>query len=195
MADVQRFRLAPITTTSFAVFMGTFPLGWIALVAGFVPLGLGGAGLLFPSLRMPWGTEAVLIVAGLLVPTFVALAVFWSRTGFVEISDNWLAVRGAPNGPAARLQSLRLQEARTVDLRADRSFWPSGGVAVNVPGCYSAGSGTVRRGVRVAWFITDPSRLVYVPATAGQAVLVSAESPESLVMALRSMPESPDARS
>jgi hypothetical protein len=184
MAEMQRFRIAPVTWTSFARFLGLFPIGWLALLGTVLPFGIGGAGLLVPELLMPWGVAAMLIVAAFILPAFVLAGVVWSRTGYIEINDTRLIVRVAPNGPSARLESLRLSDAQVVDLSRDRSLFPSAGIGLNVPGCFTAGTGTIGRSEHVAWLVTDPRRVVYIPASSGHSVLVSAESPESLVAAL-----------
>jgi hypothetical protein len=187
LADVQRFRVAPVTTTSFARFLGMFPIGWVASLGTVLPLGIGGAGLLIPGFRMPWGVAAVLIAAAFILPAFLVAGIVWSRAGFIEINDTRLVVRGAPDGPSAQLHSLRLREARVVDLSRDRALFPSSGFGLNVPGCFTAGTGLTGRSEHVAWLVTDPCRVVYVPASAGHSVLVSAEAPESLVAALHSL--------
>jgi hypothetical protein len=84
------------------------------------------------------------------------------------------------------LGSLVLEDARAVDLNIDRELIPRGGVAINIPGMYTAGSGTLGTGARAMWLITDLGLVVYAPARAGYAMLVSAADPHSLVSALHS---------
>jgi hypothetical protein len=175
-----------VTASFLARFIGAFPFVWVALPVPFLLIGLGGAGLLLPSLRMPWGLPAVLIAAAFLLPALMASAVVWSRTGYVEVDDARLVIRGVPYGRSARLRSLRLPEARALDLIDDPSLRPAAGGGVNLPG-FLAGSGSLRGGERVAWLLTDLSRVVYVPAREGHSLLVSVQPPEGLVAALRSV--------
>jgi hypothetical protein len=192
MAEAQRFRIAPLTASAFARFIRVFPFVWAGLPATLLLIGLGGAGLLRPSWHMPWGLAAVLIAAGFLLPAFMVSAFVWSRTGYVEIDDSRLVVKGVPNGFSAHLRSLRLPEARAVDLRDDPLLRQANGIGVNLPGLL-AGSGSLVGGERIAWLVTDVARMVYVPALQGHSVLVSVASPEALVAALRALSESAEA--
>jgi hypothetical protein len=126
----------------------------------------------------------VLIAAAFLLPAFMVSAVVWSRMGYVEVDDSRLVVRGVPIGFSAHLRSLRLPEARALDLRQEPSLRPVTGVGVNLPG-FLSGSGTLVGGERIAWLLTDLDRVVYVPARQGPSVLVSVQVPEDLITALR----------
>jgi hypothetical protein len=187
MADVQRFRIAPVTATSVARSFRAFPIQWIVVSVPFFMLALGGCGLLIPSMRMPWGVAALVIAGGLLVPALLAFAVFCSRRGTIEIDGFRLDIRGVPLGLSANLLSLRPAEARWVNLVDDRSHRPTSGGGLNLPS-YLAGWGSFGHGERVAWLLTDLGRVVYLPAREGPSLLISAESPEALIEALRSLP-------
>jgi hypothetical protein len=192
MTDVQRFRIAPVTLSSMFRYFETFPLSWIVLPVPLLLLSFGAAGFLVPEMRMPWIAAGVLCVGGLILPVFMAGAVLVSRLASVEINGDRLVVKGVLLGPSARLQVLRLSDARAVDLRSDRSYLPVSGGGFNVPG-YIAGSGTVGRGEQATWLLTDPSRVLYVPARSGRSLLISVESPDAIVETLHSMPVPADA--
>jgi hypothetical protein len=166
---------------------------WIALVVPLLLIGFGGAGLLIPALRMPWGVAAVLIAAAFLLPAFMVAAAIWSRTGYVEIDDSRLIIRGVPNSRSFHLRSLRLPESRALDLRDDPSLRPAASGGVNLPGLL-AGSGSLAGGERIAWLLTDLRRVAYVPAREGNSLPVSVESPEDFVEALHSAWASAESR-
>jgi hypothetical protein len=191
MSEAQRFRVAPVTFASLARFQRAFPIGWVVLPVPFLLIGLGGAGLLLPGMRMPWGISAVLLAGGLLLPALMGLSVLFTRSAFLEIEGVRLVTKGAPNAPSARLDSLRLREARIINLALDRGFVPTSGVGLNLPG-YSAGLGSISRGEKVAWLITDPQGVVYIPARTGYSLLISVQSPEIVIEALRSWPMAVD---
>jgi hypothetical protein len=192
MTDVQRFRLAPVTLSSMFRYFETFPLSWIVLPVPLLLLGFGAAGFLVPEMRMPWLVAGVLCVGGLILPVFMAGAVLASRLASIEINGGHLVVRGVLLGPSARLQVLRLSDARAVDLRRDRTYRPVAGGGINMPG-YCAGSGSIGGGEKADWLLTDTSRVLYVPARSGRSLLISAESPEAIVETLHSMPVPADA--
>jgi len=86
---------------------------------------------------------------------------------------------------------LRQSEARAVDLRTDRGLQPvRRTMGTAVPG-YRAGWFRLRDGEKALLYVTDPSRVVYVPTRKDYAVLVSVADPQAFLGALhRSMPDS-----
>lgn len=143
----------------------TFPIvpGHVRLLWVVVPLILG-----------------VLGAAGALAYTLTA-----ARTARFEVSPSGLRLRGDFYGrliPAAQLQP---EAARAVDLRTEALLQPvarTGGTAV--PG-YRAGWFRLRGGERALLYVTDPSRVAYVPTRAGYSVMVSVPDPAAFVASLR----------
>lgn len=119
-------------------------------------------------------------VAGLLAYTMSA-----ARTARFEVSPSGLRLRGDFYGRTIPVADLRPEAARPVDLRTERGLQPverTGGTAV--PG-YQAGWFRLRNGERVLLYVTDPSRVAYVPTRAGYSVLVSVSDPLAFIASLR----------
>ncbi|GLC24919.1 hypothetical protein rosag_14320 [Roseisolibacter agri] len=145
-------------TETFPIVPGQLRLLWIAVPLVLVVLGAAGA---------------------------LAYTLSAARTARFEVSAHGLRLRGdfyARTIPAAALQP---DAARAVDLRTEQALQPvarTGGTAV--PG-YRAGWFRLRDGERALLYVTDPSRVAYVPTRAGYSVLVSVADPAAFIDSLR----------
>jgi len=124
---------------------------------------------------------AILIGAGAIL--FLSLR-GQSRARF-EVSPAGLRLRGDLYGRMVPASALRLDAARPVDLRMETALAPAvRTMGTAMPG-YRAGWFRLRDGEKALCYLTDPSRVAYVPTTAGYAVLVSVEDPASFLASLR----------
>ncbi|HMF09269.1 MAG TPA: PH domain-containing protein, partial [Thermoanaerobaculia bacterium] len=75
--------------------------------------------------------------------------------------------------------------ARAVDLRIDTALNPAvRTMGTALPG-YRAGWFRLRDGEKALCYLTDASRVAYVPTNAGYAVLVSVEDPAVFLASLK----------
>lgn len=118
--------------------------------------------------------------------TGLMLYLAWgSRHARVEVSPAGLRVVGDLYGRPVPREVLRLDDARQLDLRADREHQPvlrTNGTGL--PG-YLAGWFRLRNGEKALVFLTERSRVLYVPTTAGYSVVLSLENPQEVLDALR----------
>lgn len=139
-----------------------------------VPAGSGPLWLL--------GFLAVLMVG--LVALFSYLA--WSsRHVRFEVTSNGLTIRGDLYGRTIPAASLKTAEARAVDLTRDTSLrpkWRTNGAGL--PG-YGAGWFRLNNGEKALLFVTDRSRVAYVPTRDGYSLLVSVPEPGEFIRALQ----------
>lgn len=136
------------------------------------------------QIRMMW---VIVPIALVLIVTMTALAYTLGgpRRATFEVSPAGLRLRGDLYGRLVPAAQLRVDEARPVDLASERALQPTmrtGGTAV--PG-YRSGWFRLRDGERALLFVTDQSRVAYVPTTAGYAVLVSVADPAAFIASLR----------
>jgi hypothetical protein len=105
-----------------------------------------------------------------------------SRAAQFEISEQGLRIRSPVYGRMILAQDLLSEEARIVDLR--RELQPTLRTnGIGMPG-YSAGWFRVRGEGRALLFVTDRSRVVYLPTRNGYPVLLSVQDPENFIQAL-----------
>jgi hypothetical protein len=130
----------------------------------------------------------------LLVPIFALLAfvvgllgmtAYGSQREAFVLSDAGLDFRGDVYGRRVPWSVLRLQDARIVDLAREGELRPrSRRLGTALPG-YAAGWFRLRNGERALVFLTAWHRALYVPTTAGYALLLSPEYPEVMLAELR----------
>jgi hypothetical protein len=134
----------------------------------------------------------VLWLIGLIPPVVlvIVVSVLWgsitgARTSTFEVSPEGLRLRGDWYGrliPANHLQrGKRVDLATTPDLTPRRRTMGTG-----LPG-YQAGWFRLRNGGRALLYLTDRSKVVYVPTTEGYSVLLSPSEPERFLAALNAI--------
>ncbi len=136
------------------------------------------------TVRMLWIVGPIL-VAILAAGAALSYSTAGARTSKFEVSPAGLRLSGDFYGRLIPAGQVRADEARPVDLRRERALQPTvrtGGTAV--PG-YRAGWYRLRGGEKALVYLTDESRVAYVPTTAGYSVLVSVADPAAFVASLR----------
>ncbi len=140
----------------------------------------------------PSGSGFAIVLSVLFVLLLGLVGLFgylaWSsrRISF-EISSEGLNINGGLYGRKIPLGDLVADQARAVDLETEtglRLSWRTNGIGL--PG-YNAGWFKTRNGEKVLAFVTDRTRVVYVPTRRGYSVLASVESPGAVVDALRAI--------
>ncbi|HTE19690.1 MAG TPA: PH domain-containing protein [Armatimonadota bacterium] len=108
-----------------------------------------------------------------------------ARNARFEVSAEGLRLRGDLYGRLIPAADLRGGASRIVDLRQAPDLAPRlRTMGTALPG-YSAGWFRLRNGEKALLYVTNPSRVVYLPTRAGYSVLVSAADPEGLIASLR----------
>jgi hypothetical protein len=149
---------------------------------------------------MPAMTEVFPIAPGsakplwFLVPVFLILLgaaalLFYSVTGarnaLFEVSPAGLRLKGDLYGRMIPAEDLRGGASREVDLRQARELTPTlRTMGTALPG-YQAGWFRLRNGEKALLYVTERSRVVYVPTRRGFSVLLSVVDPEGLIASLR----------
>jgi hypothetical protein len=108
------------------------------------------------------------------------------QTARFEVSGEGLRLRGDLYGRLIPLASLRVADARRVDLAAEKALQPSWRrMGTALPG-YQAGWFRLKNGEKALLYLTDRSRAVYVPTTKGYSLILSPVDPDGFLAKLRS---------
>ncbi len=127
-----------------------------------------------------WGVSALTLA---LTALFLWLALAMGNVRF-EVSSSGLRIRGDLFGRSIPASSLLVDQARPLDLGAEREYrprWRTMGTAV--PG-YRGGWFRLYNGEKALVFVTRPESVAYVPTRDGYSVMVSVEDPEEFIRAL-----------
>ena len=134
--------------------------------------------------RTLWTIPAIVAGIVLLVGLILLAAARGGRTATFEVSAAGLRLRGDLYGRMIPAGSLDLAGARAVDLSTDRSLAPTlRTMGTALPG-YRAGWFRLRNGQKGLLYLTDETRVAYVPTTEGYGVLLSVPDPAGFVASL-----------
>lgn len=123
-----------------------------------------------------WVT-VILVVLLLALLTLFGRVLYSARNTTVQVESEGLRISGTLYGRLIPLESLRLDEARVLDLERDAGYrlkWRTNGIGL--PG-YKAGWFRLRNGEKALAFITDTRRILYLPTREGFSVLLSVAQP------------------
>ena len=132
----------------------------------------------------------ILLVPGLvlgLVAGLLGASVMAARTATFEISPAGLRLRGDLYGRLIPADQVRGALASRVDFTTMPELTPARRtMGTGLPG-YKSGWFRLRNGERALLYLTDTSRAVYVPTSAGYSVLVSPREPDEFLAAVRNI--------
>lgn len=118
---------------------------------------------------------ALISYATLLAPRFVRF----------EVSPESLRIRGDIYGRSIPRDRLLLEKARSVNLASDADVRPTMRTnGIGLPN-YKSGWFRLKNGDKALAFITDGSRVAYIPTTDGYTLLASVPEPARLIDTLR----------
>jgi hypothetical protein len=104
-----------------------------------------------------------------------------------EIQADGLRLEGDLYGRLVPRSQLRVDLARRVDLGREEELRPkSRRMGTALPG-YQAGWFRLRNGEKALLYLTDRTRAVYIPTTAGYSLLLSPADPDGFLSQLRSV--------
>ena len=129
------------------------------------------------------------LLLGVLVGGVVLLAtsVRGSHASRFEIRDDGLRLQGDLYGRLVPKMELRIDGARRVDLAREGGLQPKWRrVGTALPG-YQAGWFRLRNGEKALLYLTDRTRAVYIPTTAGFSLLLSPADPDGFLSRLRAV--------
>jgi hypothetical protein len=145
----------------FPIVPADVRMGWVvALTALAAVVCIGVCWLLFTSLRAATAAQFV-------------------------VSPTGLAIKSDVFGRTIPLDKLKLKEARPADMRTEQALrlkWRLGGTAIRG---FNSGWYKLASGEKALVYVTDPTRVAYVPTTEGYSVLLSVEDPARLIESLR----------
>ena len=126
---------------------------------------------------------AILVAAMVLIVTSVRGA----RASTFEIRPDGLALHGDLYGRFIPKGQLQVAFARRVNPNGDEGLLPKWRrIGTGLPG-YQAGWFRLRNGGKALLYLTDRSRAVYVPTTAGYSLLLSPADPDAFLDRLRAV--------
>jgi len=130
-----------------------------------------------------WGIVAVVLLLVALAILFAAIALSPRRATFVVSSDG-IRIKRALYGRAIPLESIDVERARHIDFALEKSLEPvrrTNGIGLSG---YSEGWFKLRNGEKALLFVTDRSRVVYVPTDLGYSLMLSVSDPGQFLSAL-----------
>jgi Bacterial PH domain len=140
--------------------------------------------------RMLWVAVPLLLIALAAIGT-LAYSFAGARTARFEVSPAGLRLRGDFYGRLIPASALNLRDARAVNLQTEPALAPVARLVGTAISGYQAGWFRLRNGSRALLYVTDRSRVAYVPTTQGYAVLLSVADPDALLASLQRIAASP----
>jgi hypothetical protein len=114
----------------------------------------------------------------------VVISVRGARTSRFEVRSDALVLHGDLYGRVIPKAQLRVELARRVDLTVESDLRPkSRRMGTGLPG-YQAGWFRLANGEKALLYLTDRTRAVYIPTTAGYGLLLSPLDPDAFLARL-----------
>lgn len=170
----RRFRIPPL---------GKGPVLFALCLGGLLPAGI--AAFAISQVRSGELAPAMLLVIQLVVAVSVLAVVLPMLRREVSFDDRRLRVKATFYTREARLDELRLDEARIVDLREHTELRPllkTNGFGL--PGL-SAGHFRLRDRRKAFCLVSDPARVLVLPHVDGSLWLLSFDNPRAVLSVLR----------
>lgn len=133
-----------------------------------------------------WFILAIVFVLVLLIVVF-SLFAYSAQNARFELSDHGLRIRSWLYGRFIPRDVLMTAAARLVNLWVEDAYKPRLRTnGVSLPG-YNAGWFRLRNGEKALVFMTDASRVVYIPTNRGYSLLVSPAQPEEFLHSIQEL--------
>ena len=117
----------------------------------------------------------------------LATSVRGAHASRFEVLVDGLRLQGDLYGRLVPKTQLRVDAARRVDLAREEALRPKWRrVGTALPG-YQAGWFRLRNGEKALLYLTDRTRAVYIPTTAGYSLLLSPADPDGFLARLRAV--------
>ena len=141
---------------------------------------------------IPAGSGPILFVAGISLLLVLALGLvafigYSSRHVKFEVNDQGLRISRTIYGRFIPVADLVKDGVRVIDLRVDSQYTPQKRTnGAGLPG-YSEGWFKLKNDEKALLFVTDRSRLVYVPTNQGYSVLLSVMEADEFASSIRNL--------
>src|ERR1041385_4397029 len=117
----------------------------------------------------------------------LATSVRGAQASRFEIAGDGLRLVGDLYGRVVPKRDIRVDGARRVDLAREAGLQPKWRrIGTALPG-YQAGWFRLRNGEKALLYLTDRTRAVYIPTTAGYSLLLSPADPDAFLSRLRAV--------
>ncbi|MFH1031486.1 MAG: PH domain-containing protein [Chloroflexota bacterium] len=129
-----------------------------------------------------------LAAIGLILVLLLALFVFTGysmKNGKFEVTDQGLAIKTGAYGRFIPKDIIVRENVRTLNFNNFGEYkprWRTNGIGL--PG-YSEGWFRLNNKEKALLFVTDSSKVVYIPTTRGYSIMLSPQNPEQLAYALK----------
>jgi len=136
--------------------------------------------------RYLWFLIPVIVIL-LGVMALLATSLRGAHASRFEIRADGLRLEGDLYGRLVPKSELRVDLARRVDLGREEQLRPKWRrIGTALPG-YQSGWFRLRNGEKALLYLTDRTRAVYIPTTAGYSLLLSPADPDGFLFQLRSV--------
>jgi hypothetical protein len=139
---------------------------------------------IFPASAAPLWTIVAIVFALVAIIAVFSVIAYSTRNVKFELTDNGLRIRGGIYGKFIPRDVLVREKARVINLNVERDYkprWRTNGVGL--PG-YAEGWFRLVNGERALLFVTERSRIVYIPTTEGYSLLLTPSRPEEFLKAI-----------
>jgi len=127
-------------------------------------------------------------IIGILVLVLLSMfcyILYSSRNTSFEISPEGLRITGTLYGRLIAKDQIQIELVKAVNLNVDASHRPSWRTnGIGLPG-YGAGWFQLSNGEKALLFLTDKSRVVYIPTTAGFSLMLSVPDTAKFIASLK----------
>lgn len=136
------------------------------------------------SARSLWFIAVICVLLAAVLASLAYVA-YSSRHSRIEIDTGNIRLVGDFWGRTIPFEMLRVSEARVIDLAETPEYYPRRRtLGTGLPG-YASGWFRLRGGAKALVYLTNRSRVVYIPTSADYVLLLSVEEPAQFIEALR----------
>ena len=139
-----------------------------------------------PSTALFWTVLAIITLLLTLAALFGFMAYGIKKVKFT-LTDQGLRIRGGLYGRFIPRDALMGEGARVLNLNLEEAYRPRMKInGITLPG-YREGWFKLRNGEKALLFVTDWSKVAYVPTREGYSLILSTSQPESLLRAINGL--------
>ena len=138
------------------------------------------------NIRAPWVFIVLVVGVVVMLAAYAALVLSLrgARTARFEVSPAGLRLYGDLYGRTVPAASLQIDQARSADLTRDHDLQPISRTIGTAFRGYRSGWFSLRSGQRALLYVTDPTRVAYVPTRDNYVILLSVADPAALIASL-----------
>ncbi len=142
---------------------------------------------IIPASSTRWLWAVVVVLGVVLIGSVYVLVrtIRGAQHSSFEVSGEGLRLRGDIYGRLIPPTSIRFDGIRVVDMKAEPELALRSRTAGTATSGYHAGWFTLRNGERALIYLTDRSRVIYIPTTEGYSLLLSTTEPARMAERLR----------